>query len=983
MQQVIRGRVLFFIVLILPLYSIAQGIVKGNVAEEKSKLPLSGVNVAVKGTNSGAITDFDGNFQLNVSSFPATLVFSSLGYASTEINVDGPTDLQVNMNESATGLDEVVVTGLASSVKRGNLANAVATVSAEELVGTTSQSTVDGALYGKIPGVNITSTSGAPGGGFALRLRGISSINGNNQPLIIVDGVYYNNVEIPTGLRFASGANRGNEENSGNRMADLDPNDIKNIEILKGSSAAAIYGQRGNAGVILITTKRGQQGKTRISFNQSLGVSTIANPLGMRSWTADLVEEVFDVAERKRYEETIANHGSLYDLEDIIYGETGFINETRISATGGNEKTKFYFGGSYRDEDGIMKNTGFNRVSLRTNIEHRISNTFDFTSTTSYSRTNSNRGFTGNENNGGLSTGYTLALTRPWINLYPDENGNYPSNPYYPGNPLFVRDHTKNEDTNNRIVQGLSLNTKILSDDHNDVKVVMSGGFDFLANQTYVYVPETHQAQIKPGPGGFISVGNNNFTQLNTQAVAVWERQALDGALNFTSQLGAAYLYQESNLVNSRGTDLAAGQTSVEQSANQVVNQSRTMEKDFGTFGQVEGNYKDQIIATLGYRFDKSTRNGDPNKYYGFPKASLALNLSKFDFWTIEDISQLKLRAAYGETGNPAGYGSTFTSLASNNIGGNIGQSLEGSKGNPDIKPETAAELEVGFDLGLFNNLIALEATYYSKKVSDLILTRNLQSSSGFARETNNLGDLQNQGVELALRADIFRSENFHWNTGIQWYKNKSKITRLDVPAFVQPGAGFGLSLGSFYIEKGKPVTQIVGNLDLDDDGVVEPTQVGDVEPDFQMGFNNNFIIYKHWEFSFLFHWKKGGNNLNLSRLLTDGSQLTPDLNSAAGQERLTMPTNAVRFVEPAGYLKLREVALDYILPTKVVNDIFGDTVEGIKIGLSGKNIFTITDYSSYDPEVSTNGGSGLSTGIEVTPFPSSKQFYFQVNINF
>ena len=983
MKQNYLKSVLFLMFLTVPLLVLAQGIVSGKVTESSDGLPLPGVNVIVKGTMNGTITGIDGDFELNVSSFPATLVFSSLGYANKEMKVSGATTLNVGMEESATGLDEVVVTGLASSVKRGNLANAVATVSAEELVGTTSQSTVDGALYGKIPGVNITSTSGAPGGGFALRLRGISSINGNNQPLIIVDGVYYNNVEIPTGLRFASGANRGNEENSGNRMADLDPNDIKNIEVLKGSSAAAIYGQRGNAGVILITTKRGQQGKTKISFNQSLGVSTIANPLGMRPWTAELVEEVFNVAERQKYEETIAKNGSLYDLEDMIYGEKGFINETRLSVTGGNEKTKFYFGGSYRDEEGIIKNTGFERFSLRSNIEHKISNTFDFTSTTSYSRTNSSRGFTGNENNGGLSTGYTLALTRPWINLYPDENGNYPSNPYYPGNPLFVRDNTKNEDTNNRIVQGLSLNTKILKDDLNSVKLVMSGGFDFLSNQTYVYVPETHQAQIKPGPGGFISVGNNNFTQLNTQAIAVWDRKAMDGDLNFTSQLGAAYLFQESNLVNSRGTDLAAGQTSVEQSANQVINQSRTEEKDFGSFGQIEGNYRDQIIATLGYRFDKSTRNGDPNKFYGFPKASLAINIAKFDFWTVEDISQLKLRAAYGETGNPAGYGSTFTSLAANNIGGNIGQSLAGAKGNPNIKPETASELELGIDFGLFDNRISLEATYYTKKVSDLILTRNLQSSSGFARETNNLGDLKNQGIELALRADIFQSENFTWNTGIQWYKNTSEITRLDVPAFVQPGAGFGLSLGSFYIQKGKPVTQLVGNLDLNGDGIVEPTQVGDVEPDFQMGFSNNFTIYKQWDFSFLFHWKNGGNNLNLSRLLTDGAQLTPDLNTAEGQARLGTASNAIRFVEPGGYLKLREVALNYNLPSKVVSNVFGELVEGVKLGLSGKNIFTITDYSSYDPEVSTNGGSGLSTGIEVTPFPSSKQFYFQLNINF
>ena len=983
MKQNFWKSTLFFMFFTVPFLLAAQGTVTGNVTLSADGLSLPGVNVVVKGTTTGTITNFDGDFELKVASFPTILVFSSLGYSNKEVKVTGPKKLNVVMEESATSLSEVVITGLASSVKRGNLANAVATVSANELVGTTSQSTVDGALYGKIPGVNITSTSGAPGGGFSLRLRGISSISGNNQPLIIVDGVYYNNVEIPTGLRFASGANRGNEENSGNRMADLDPNDIKNIEVLKGSSAAAIYGQRGNAGVILITTKRGQQGKTKIKFGQNLGISTLANPLGMRPWTADLVEEVFNQAERQKYEATIANNGALYDLEDMIYGEKGFINETTLSATGGNEKTKFYVGGSYRDEEGIIKNTGFDRFSLRTNIEHKVSEVFDFTSTTSYSRTNSSRGFTGNENNGGLSLGYNIATSRPWFNFYPDVNGNYPSNPYFPGNPLFVRDNTKNDDTNDRIVQGLSLNTKLLNDDLNRVKLIMSGGLDYLANQTYVYVPETHQAQIKPGPGGFISVGKNNFTQLNTQAIGVWDRETMGGDLNLTTQLGAAYLSQKSNLVNSRGTNLAAEQTSVSQSANQVINQSRTEEKDFGYFGQIEGNFKDQIIATLGYRFDKSTRNGDPNKFYGFPKASLAVNIANFDFWTTKDISQLKLRAAYGETGNPAGYGSTFTSLAANNIGGNIGQALSGIRGNPDIKPETAQELELGIDLGLFNNRVSLEASYYIKKVADLILSRSLQSSSGFLRETSNIGDMKNQGVELALRADLFKSENFTWNTGIQWYKNTSEITRLDAPAFAPPGSGFGLSLGTFFIQKGKSVTQLVGNLDLDGDGIVTPTAVGDTEPNFQMGFNNNLTFLKQWDFSFLFQWKNGGDNINLSRFLTDGAKLTPDLNTAEGKARLLTKSNALRFLEPSGYLKLREVALYYNLTSKMVKNIFGEVLESVKLGVSGKNIFTISDYSSYDPEVSTNGGSGLSTGIEVTPFPNSKQFYFHLNINF
>jgi len=450
-----------------------------------------------------------------------------------------------------------------------------------------------------------------------------------------------------------------------------------------------------------------------------------------------------------------------------------------------------------------------------------------------------------------------------------------------------------------------------------------------------------------------------------------------------TTQTGITYLSQESNLVNSRGALLVAGQTNVDNSVNQVIDQFLSSEEDFGYFGQVEANYKDQFIATVGYRLDKSSRNGDPNKFYGFPKASLAVNVANFDFWNVEAISQLKFRTAYGETGSPANFGATFTSLGASNIGGSVGQSVSGDKGDPNVEPETSAEFEIGFDLGLFENKVAFEATYYNKAVNDLILTRALPSSSGFARETTNLGDLVNKGIELALRADVVDNENFKWNTGLNWFRNRSEMTRLEVPAFPQPGAGFGLGLGTIFIQEGKPVNQFATNLDLDGDGVTEPTQIGVAEPDYQMGWNNNITLFKQFDVSFIFQMKVGGDNLNLSKFLTDLGGVTPDLETADGQARLSIPANGQRFLEPAGYLRLREAAVYYRLPSATIASIFGDTVEGVKLGVSGRNLFLVTDYSSYDPEVSVNGSGGLSTGIEVTPFPSSRQVYFHLNVNF
>ena len=244
----------------------AQNTVRGTVTDGNGEA-LVGVTVLVKGTSNGVITDIDGAYSISVQSTPATLVFNYVGFVPDEYEVTSSTStIDVVMVEDIINLNEVVITGLGTSIKRSNLANAISTVSAKELTGTTSQQTVDGALYGKMTGVNIVQSSGAPGGGVAVRLRGISSINGQNQPLYIIDGVFVGNAETRNGLRFASGANRESEENSANRIADLDPSDIENIEVLKGPSAAAIYGTRANAGVIIITTKRGSSGKTNIRF---------------------------------------------------------------------------------------------------------------------------------------------------------------------------------------------------------------------------------------------------------------------------------------------------------------------------------------------------------------------------------------------------------------------------------------------------------------------------------------------------------------------------------------------------------------------------------------------------------------------------------------------------------------------------------------------------------------------------------------------
>ena len=315
MKENLRYLKWLFLLLLLPEAAMAQFTATGRVTDQRTKEPIVGASVLVKSTTTGTVTNAEGEFRLDVPGQAATLTVSYIGYLSQDVPVTPSSgNLTIGLAEDVTKLEEVVVTGLASSIKRSNLANAVGTVSAQELTGTTTPQTLDAALYGKITGANIVANSGAPGGGISMKLRGITTITGSSEPLYIVDGVYMDNSAIPSGINLVTAASRASgatstQDNPSNRIADLNPADIENIEVLKGPSAAAIYGARANAGVVIITTKRGKGGKTSISFNQDIGVASALNLLGMRNYTDERVLASFNEAELARFQAARAAGG--------------------------------------------------------------------------------------------------------------------------------------------------------------------------------------------------------------------------------------------------------------------------------------------------------------------------------------------------------------------------------------------------------------------------------------------------------------------------------------------------------------------------------------------------------------------------------------------------------------------------------------------------------------------------------------------------
>lgn len=974
--------------------ALAQNSVSGKVTDENGEA-IIGATILKKGTFSGTSTDVNGDYTLSFIEPSITLIFSYVGYTSIEKEVNSSTKkLDIKMTSKATSLDEVVVSGVATSVKRSNAANSVDYIPAREISEITSQATMDGALYGKFKGAEIRSSSGAPGGGMSIRLRGISTILGSKQPIYIVDGIFVDNSTTPFGNDIVSAAAGGgstasNQDDATNRIADLDPDDIETIEILKGSSAAAIYGSKAANGVVIITTKNGKAGKPQIKYSQTLGFIQAIRLLGIRDLDRAQINTSFGASAAEEFD-----RNGLYDYENELFGGKGLLTTSRLSASGGTDKTTFYIGGAAKRGDGIVDNTGYKRYSLRTNVSHKINNKIKIRMTNNFIRSTTSRGFFNNGNNN-TNVGYALAFTQPWEDLHADENGNYPSGGAG-SNVLETVDLVRNEESIFRYMGGLNLTTDLIQQDNQVLKLILFGGLDHYGLRTKSIFPK-ELTYFQEGGGlsgvGGVSIGGNAFnTNTNTAAFLVHNYYGSKGT-SFRTQFGVTQEAVDYELIRGSASNLNGSQTNIQQSSVQNISHFIRKHVDQGFFVQEEINFSDKIIGTIGVRGDKSTRNGDIDQYFFYPKANLAINLTNLGIIPEESIiNALKLRVAYGEAGTFAPFGSKFTTLNSTVIDGSSGLISSATRGNPTISPQRNKELEFGFDLGLMENRLFLDVTFYNRKTIDFLLPASMPASSGFTSQISNAGDIQNSGVEIGLDYSAVEKQNLKWNTGFKFWKNKSLVTRLIVPN--TPTGGFANSLGTYLIQEGESLTQIVGsynpadcdNCDPDNDGLIK---YGDAEADFNLSWMNR-VEYKNFELSFLFHWKKGGHGINLSTLLYDLAGMTWDyddhtldptgvLSNADYRINNFFAGSPIGFIEDNSYIRLREIGLYYNF--QGLDRVKG--LNGLKIGVSGKNLINIFEYNSYDPEVSNFGNNAVANAIEVTPYPSTKQMAFHLIATF
>lgn len=962
--------------------------VTGRVSEAGSGEPVIGATVQVVGTKRAVLTDADGNYTITDAPIgELVLEITSATHVKTRAIVAADaTNMDVETELATSEIIEMV--GRAPQLVRQNLGNGASVVAGDDLR-EVSSSTIDDGLSAKVAGANIQRNSGAPGGGVQLKLRGISTINGQNSPLYVVDGVIVSNVSIPSGISRVTASTGGSaatatQDNQVNRIADIDPNDISNVEILKGPAAAALYGSKAANGVVIITTRSGRTNQdVRVSLTQRFGFSQVSNSLGSRKF--ETMQEAIDV-----FGDTAADYyeNRVYDHEKQLFGRQALAVETLGSLSGGGPSSAYNGSILVRDEPGVLTGTGYQKQTGKVGFSQGFGDKLTVSASANVIHSENQRGMTQNDN-AGVSHYMVLPSTPSFLNLERDGNGVFPRNAFIPSetNPLQTIALMSDNEEVWRAITSARANLEVFEDSRNKVGLNANLGIDWFQQQNRLSFPRELYFEDKDGLPGTQLDQNAENLNLNATAGASWKFRHDQ----FTSLLSGGLLLEQRDFYSLLvwAQQIPTGQENVDKATSVQPTQLRQRVKDRGGFIQEEVALLDDALSLkAGVLIERSSVNGDPDKLYLFPKAGAVYELSA----PASQIDTVRFRGAYGEAGNQPNYGAKFTPLNANNTYEGLSTLTLGlTAGDIDIEPERQRELEAGVDLVAWNEKVVFEGTLYQRTISNLLLTRTLAPSQGFGTEILNGGELRNRGLELMAQVRPVDHGGFTWLSRTIFSMNRSKITDLPVPTFNT--GGFGTSLGAFRIEEGQSATQIVGRNGFDDDGAPILEIVGDAEPDFRMSFVNNFE-YKDWGLTSLWDWQQGSQIVNLTKLLYDGSQNTADFDkplpasevtddyATVGEKRLfDFGSGLTRtYIEDATFLKLREVSVFYNLPARVISML--GPVDSGKVSLSGRNLLTFTPYTGLDPEVSNFGNQSIARNIDVAPFPPTRSFWLSLTLN-
>lgn len=960
--------------------------VSGRVIVEGSGEPLVAASVNVVGTALGTYTDDQGRFSVNVPEGPATLRVRRIGYAQKTIAVPAATtDMDVALARDVLQLETQVVTGTATTVSSVNAANAVTVIGAERLNRVPAQ-TIDYALQGKVPGATISQNSGAPGGGTQVQLRGVSTLNAGFQPLYVIDGVIVDNSMIANGLNVISQSARGNfassQDQSTNRASDINPADIESVQILKGPSASSIYGSRGTNGVIIITTKQGVAGgKSTLDLNQRFGSARLSNKLGLRCFAsgADIVAAGFDSTGFG------ASTNKCHDYEQELYGEHPLNYQTIASLRGGTAAgTTYFISGLVQHDGGLVRNDFYNKQSLRVNVGHTYSSRLKLNANIEGIHSLTQRGISGNDNTG-INPYTTFSSTPSFIELRRNPDGTFPRNPITAvsnSNPFQNAELIKTPEDVFRMLAAGSGVYNLIARERQTLDFTVRGGLDAYSDHAKIVSPATaYVEQVNALPGTlFVSDGN----VVNATLGGSFTHRIIRDPFTATTSFGMGQVRRNTDVVANTGRGVFPGVTNVSTATQIFTNEGQSIVKSSSIFVQEEFlTMSERLLLTAGVNSERTSNNGDAQKYYAYPKFS-----GSFRMPTPSAIDELKLRLAYGRAGNQPTSGK-FTFLTNLIEEGVTGFRASTVKGFPGIKPETASETEGGFDLTFLTGRARLSATQFRKQIDNLILSASVAPSTGFSTQTINGGQIVTHGTEIELGMTPIQGDRFSWVSNTTYSSNKGRVTRLPVPGFIPTSGSFGSRFGNAFIQQGQLVTvlqAVNGCSALNAAGTSCPSAnrilsfMGNSAPDYQMGFNND-LTFGSFRLSSLLDWRKGGLGVNLTNAYFDGG-LGAD--TATGNLRAAdWSKGKAVYVENSGFVKLRELTLGYQLPPAMASRLFNGRAQVARIEFSGRNLKTWTKYTGLDPEVSNFGNQPLGRFQDVTPYPPSRTFFLTINTTF
>ena len=935
---------------------------------------IVGVNVVVKGTTRGTVTDAEGNYSLTVPA-GSTLVFSSIGYTSKEVVVGNQTRIEVTMAPDVTSLEEIVIVGYGQQKKK-DITGSISSVSQREIANQPAAS-IDNLLQGRAAGVQISQSSGAPGGRTSIRIRGASSINAGNEPLFVIDGIpVYNNSKDPGGTSYGTFTPT-------NALASLNPNDIQSIEILKDASATAIYGSRGSNGVIIITTKRGEGEQTRVNYNGYYGVQSLHSKLDLMNGEehARFLNDWAESRELLQPFDDPAAIGEGTDWQNEIF-RTAPIQNHQLSVSSGKGNTKYFISGNYFDQKGIALNSELKRYSIRINVDNQISEKLKFSQSLTFNRTINRSVPTNSAGSSNIrSVADKVFATSPTIPVY-DENGEYVDEWYgagKPENPVAALRTVRNKLLGDNLLGNMSLSYEIA--DGLTFKTLAGVNLISRANEEY-YPRET--TYIGGLLGGLGLISNRRITNILNENTLRFSRLINDvhsiealGGFTWQTERNAHSSTQPSNFPDDRfGVDNITGSTGVPEIASSVNEWSLA-----SWLGRINYQFNNKYLLTASFRADGSSKFGKGNKWGYFPSLAVGYRLSEEAFiQTLNVFDDLKIRGSYGLTGNQEiGSYQSLARLVTSNIYILDDQLVSGasqaSLANQDLRWERALQWDIGLDISLLNNRLRLVADYYKKDTEDLLFTINLPGYSGYSSALYNTGGLQNKGIELSLGADIIQG-SFTWTLDANYARNRSEVTSLGRSASTSLFVGYPAGVIRGYVYDGVFHSQaevdaqtiqlgvepgdaryrdVNGDAQIDaDDRII----LGDPLPDHIFGVSNRFG-YKGFSLDVFFQGELGMDDINNLSILDPSSGGSNKHRSLLNRWTADNPdsdipragvdnwlSSSTYSLQDRSYIKIRNIRLGYTFPAKGSSWLQNATVY-----LSGQNLVTFTDYVSYDPD--------------------------------